>query len=212
MDQLLHANINDLSPVSTKIAVATLLFAGALYCFVGYRLFRLLLGLTGFLLAGSVAAGLAGWLSGGRFVFMAIALGIGGIMGAIALNFMYRAGVFCIGMCAATLVAHQVLAARPEAWAPWAALGIGVLGGMAALGIERTAMIMAMSAIGAWMLVQGTIFIALTFGMQPCLENPEHETWVFMAIVSVWGLLTVMGTTTQFRGLRPRQEQDGRRG
>ena len=58
----LDANLAELSGEQARIAMAAAIAAGMLYCFLGYRLFKFVLVLTGFVLAGSVAGAVAGFL------------------------------------------------------------------------------------------------------------------------------------------------------
>jgi len=204
--QLANANIAELSPAGVIAATVAAILFGLLYCFAGYRLFRFLLGLTGFILAGSAAAALAGWLSDGRLVYMAAGLVLGGVAGAAALYFMYYAGVFCLGLLGAVVVAHNALAGQPESWVPWALLGAGVLGGLLALWLMRPVIVLATAAIGASLVVHGAVFLAGTAGLHEVLENPAHEGEILSAMLIGWAALTLLGAVTQFLTFQPKPE------
>jgi len=98
MEELLSWQLQDVPREQMSMVLAGLAFAGCLYCFLGYRLIKFVLGFTGFILAGSTAAVIVGFLSYGHVMAMGIALAIGGLCGAMALFFLYRTGVFCLGM------------------------------------------------------------------------------------------------------------------
>src|SRR5690606_17441955 len=85
MEELLAWRLEDVPPEQLMLVVAGMAGVGIVYCFFGYRLIKLVLGLTGFLLAGSAASFIVGFLSYGHLVAMGVALCIGGLCGAMAL-------------------------------------------------------------------------------------------------------------------------------
>lgn len=183
-----------------NIAVGLLLLGaiGLLYCFFGYPIVRLMLGLTGFLIAGGVAAMLAAWVSQGNPWVTGIALLLGGLCGAAALWFLYRLGLFVLGLSAAVLIAYEVLAGRPEAWAPWAIVGIGIVGGLLTLYLQRPIISLATAAIGAWMVTYVGAYFLLGDEFADQLAASEqvegNAWWVLLA----WVALTILGTAFQF--------------
>ncbi len=199
-------------PIESPYVLAGLLAAvGLLYCFLGYRLFKFILGLTGFLLAGFVAAALAGWLTHGQVLAMSIAGVLGGFCGALALFFLYRLGVFCLGGLGGFVIAYQVLSGRAEPWAPWAILGIGLGVGVLALLLERPVMSLATATIGAWLTVYAVL---LVLAEQGWLSNWEPEkagatslsplTW---GMLGGWGLLSLLGAGLQLRNTKRRDKE-----
>ena len=158
MDFMTRIDAAELSAFQINSMVGIAIAVGIFYCFLGYRVLKIAIGLTGFIIAGSVAVIMVGWISEYHLISMLIALLIGGISGAFALFFLYRTGVFSIGLLGAALVANNVLGDRPESWSALAVLGFGFLGGLVALIIERPVMMAATSAIGAWMIVSGGLF------------------------------------------------------
>jgi hypothetical protein len=155
MDIIQDIDISNLDANQVTSVVASVMALGALYCFLGHKTLKFIIGLTGFIIAGCVAGLLVHWVTDGHTISMLIAAVIGGTSGAFALFFLYKSGIFSLGLLGATLVAHNVLADRPESWAPLAVLGLGVVGGLFALLIERPVMIMATAVLGAWLLVSG---------------------------------------------------------
>lgn len=206
VEQLTSVDITALPPASGMATVGAAIAMGLLYCFVGYRLFRALLALTGFVLAGSVAAALAGGLSQGRLVFMVVAMVLGGVAGALALHFMYRAGVFLMGLLGAGVAAYAALAGRPESWVPWAVVGAGVVGGLVALWLERPMMTLATASLGAYMVVAAMVIIVGALGLQAVFDDPAYETPIAWAMLSCWVALTLVGAVTQFVMFRPKGE------
>lgn len=204
MESILELNLESLPETQARLALGALAVAGLLYCYFGYPLFRLLLALAGFALAGAVAALLTGWISGGNLAAMAIALVFGGVCGALALYWLYRVGVFCLGVLGAIVVAQAALGDRPEEWVPYALIGSAIAGGVLALLLERAAMTLATAAVGAWIAVYMAAFIAVGFGLEVYLDDAVWRARAPWILVGCWMLLAVTGALAQFR-MRRRQ-------
>lgn len=190
-------DFGDLTPQQVNALVAAAVAIGTLYCFLGYRTLRFVLGLTGFLMAGGVAATLVNWISQGNQLATLIALFIGGMCGAFALYFLYRTGVFLLGMMGTALIAHNVLAAQPDTWIPLVVVGLAVAGGLFALLIERPIILLATAALGAWMVVSGvTYFVVGSSGLEELTKLMESEDHRMIVIVS-WAVLAVAGALSQ---------------
>ena len=190
-------DIGELTPQQLNGVVAVAVAAGTLYCFLGYRTLRFVLGLSGFLMAGTVAAILVNWISQGNELAMLIALCVGGMCGAFALYFLYRTGVFLIGLMGTALIAHVVLAAQPDTWIPFAVVGIAVVGGLFALLIERPIILLATAALGAWMVVSGvTYFIVGSSGLDELTKVLESDNQRTIVLAS-WAVLAVAGALSQ---------------
>lgn len=187
METLTQLQMEALSPGQEQGTLVGLLLAGVLYCFLGYRVFRFLLGLTGFLLAGAVAGALAGWLTYGHVVTMGIAGLVGGVCGAVALLFLYRLGVFFIGFLGGLIIAYHVLQGRPEPWIIWAILGSGCVGGVMALGLEPLVMTVATS-VDRRMAVHGVgILSGVGHGLWPGPVEAGEYSGGFVGIVDCLG-------------------------
>jgi len=213
MNDLLSWRLEDVPPEQAVLVLAVAGIAGALYCFLGYRLLKFILGLTGFLLAGCTAAFVVGLLSYGNVWGMGIGMLLGGICGAMALFFLYKTGIFCVGMLGAALVAYSILQGRPEPWILWAVAGIGFAGGFLALLIERPMMTLATAAIGAMLMTQAGLAVAQDRGWLDALAErtadsaeslPDFPLLTY-GILGVWALLTLAGTLFQLRIGRKRR-------
>jgi hypothetical protein len=191
-------DVSNLDPDQVTIVVASVMALGAWYCFLGYRTIKFIIGLTGFIIAGSVAGILIHWATDGHTITTAVAALIGGISGAFALFFLFRTGIFALGLLGATLIGHNVLVDRPESWAPLAVLGIGVLGGLFALLLERPVMILATAVLGSWFIVSGgAYFISgspeITDLTQAFTIKDERGI-----VLACWAVLSIAGFMGQF--------------
>ena len=200
MDALTQFQLSDLSPEQVQALVAAAVGVGAVYCFLGYRLLRFIIALTGFLVAGAVAAALAALITNGHAISTAVVGVLGGICGAMALSFLYRAGVFLLGLLGAALVAYSVLPDTHQTWAPLSVLAIGVLGGLTALLLEQPVVILATAAIGAWIVVFGVAYFLTgsTWVSSPdidiVVDLEEDYQWLF----GVWVVLAIIGAFSQW--------------
>jgi hypothetical protein len=196
--QLTELRLDQLPPQQAQFALVLLLALGLVYCFAGYPMLRVLLGLTGFLIAGAVAAALAGWLSQGNLLFMGGALLFGGICGAMALSFLYRAGVFLLGFLGALLLGFNLFFQHDAAYGPVFTIVAGLIGGILALFLEKPVMKFATAAIGGWMTtVSGMLLLASRGVIDKALQEKisPNATWV---LIGVWALLTLFGAAFQF--------------
>ncbi len=192
----LSTGLSDLSPQQIDAAVAAAIAIGTLYCFLGYRALKFIIGLTGFLLAGSVAAALLGWLSHGNLIAMAIAGIIGGISGAVALFFVYRAGVCCLGVLGGVAIAQGCLHPVAADWVPSAVVAAAVFGGLTALFLERAVMTLATSAIGAWFVVLGLAHFFVPAAEENGATAQPADLRLYLIVG--WAVLATLGTIVQF--------------
>ena len=197
MERLTELQFAGMAATDLRALMAVSIAIGTLYCFLGYRVLRFALGVTGFLLAGCAAALLTAWMTQGNAILTTVALCIGGICGACALFFLYKVGVFCLGMAGGALVAKAILGGSVENWMSSVVLGSAVFGGLSGLLIERPIVTLATACLGAWGVVHGLAFFVLGVDsvdkLQTALERPDAH-WTVMAC---WIALTIAGALTQ---------------
>lgn len=203
----------EIAPLKMQIGLAGLGMAGIVYCFLGYFTFRVVIGLTGFLLAGGVAGALAGWISNGHLWSMALAGLLGGICGAMALFFVYRSGIFILGTLGAGMAAFTLLGGTEMTeglaghWAPWVLLGAGLGGGILALFIERPVMILATSAIGAW-LILCVLYFEAGGRFEERLQEAAFATKFSWGLMAIWIALLLIGAAVQFKMTGHRKKKE----
>ncbi len=210
LEELSKLDIQQLGPEHDLAVIGMVVLLGVLYCFAGYRLLRLVLLLTGFVMAGMVAGLIAGVVAEGRFVFIAAAACVGGIAGAFALLVVYRVGVVCLGLLGGLLLADSVLGGRPEAWAPSAVLGFTVFVGLSSLVFERAIVTVATSAIGGWMAAHGVALFVSTTASDEHLEQLMRADTLRVVMLICWGVLAFAGVVTQFATYRAPAQSTGR--
>jgi hypothetical protein len=187
-------------PQSYELPAAVLLvLGGALTCFAGYRLFRIVLGVYGFILGAMLASSIVGASSTAGMVAAAL---VGGVVGALTMVLGYFVGIAIVGAGLGALVAH-VLWPIVSAGEPPAALVI-VLAAAGAIGtmfVQRYVIIVSTAFAGAWTVLLGALAIVAHRGARQAtavwilypLTPAEGERWVPIA----WVVLGLAGTAVQ---------------
>jgi len=191
-------------------AAALLVIAGLLACFAGYRLFRLVLTVYGFVLGALFASTL---VAPSNVPAMLVTMLVGGLLGALVLFAGYFAGVMLVGAGFGALAAHAV-------WTQWrgepgvlvvivfAAIGAGL-----ALVFQRVIVIVATAFLGAQTAVAGLVTLLGHRGIRHLgadavwighLGTPAAgRQWPFIA----WLVLGLVGTLSQLGSTSGRQKR-----
>jgi hypothetical protein len=148
-----------------------------LACFAGYRLLRLLLAVYGFLLGAAIGLSVANGLSSGQTLWLAAGVLLGGVGGALVLVLLYFVGVFALGAAGGALLAHLV-----GGGLSWEVPGLvtilaAVLGGLAALLLQRVGIVAFTALNGAW---------AIIGGIATLLTGRALETSVLLGRLRAW--------------------------
>jgi hypothetical protein len=193
-------------PASYQIPAAAVLVAGgALACFAGYRLFRVVLGIYGFILGALLASSL---MSPGDHVQMIVGAVVGGVIGAVVLNLGYFVGVALVGAGAAALLLHlawtRVADGDPHVLL---VVAVAIVGAIAATQLQRLVIIAATAFGGAWTVVVGVLALV---GDKPAKAAASTgEVWVAYplsgapyrwAALGGWLVLALAGLSVQLRG------------
>jgi Domain of unknown function (DUF4203) len=192
-------------PFQTPAAIV-LLLGGLLSCVAGYRVFRIVLGIYGFILGALLASSFPGVDQ--TWAMVAAAL-VGGLIGALILIAAYFVGVALIGAGIGALLANAI----------WAALGrephilvvilLSIAGALGALALQRYVIIVATAFGGAQTAVVGAAALlgdrwasaAATrsvYGVYP-LDPIPTTRWDFVAsvVLGIVGLAVQLGVTAK---------------
>jgi hypothetical protein len=177
-----------------------LVIGGALSCFAGYRLFKIVLGIYGFILGAMLASSM---VAASNTVGMIAAAVVGGLVGALALMFAYFVGIALVGAGLGALVAHV-------GWSyvgsggdppPLAVILLALLGSLGAMLLQRYVIIVATAFGGAWTMIVGGLTVgdrgaraasADVWILYPISPAPGRS-WVPIA----WVGLGLIGTAVQ---------------
>jgi hypothetical protein len=189
-------------PASFQLPAAIVLLAGgAVSCFAGYRVFRLVLGIYGFILGALFASSAVGaehtaWMIGA-------ALG-GGLVGALILIAAYFAGVAILGAGVGALVASLIWAGLGREPGALIVILFAIAGAVGALVLQRYVIIAATAFGGAWTMIVGGLALAGNRGAAAATThagtwlvyptNPAPgQNWIFI----VWVILGLVGAGVQ---------------
>lgn len=182
-------------------AAVLLVLGGALSCFAGYRLFKVVLAIYGFILGASIASSTMGVTNATGQVVAAI---VGGLAGSIVLVLAYFVGIALIGAGLGALVAHVGWSYFGAGDPPVALIVVlAVFGAIGAMLLQRYVIIVATAFGGAWTLLVGALAMmdrrapgparsADVWVFYPMTPSLEHR-WVPIA----WIALGLLGTAFQ---------------
>ena len=133
-------------------AAVILLLGGLLACFAGYRIFRIVLGIYGFILGVLLATSIVGTESA---MWTVVASIVGGLIGALILIAAYFVGVALIGAGLGAMAANLIWAAIGGEPHVLAVVVLAIVGALAALALQRYVIIIATAFGGAQTVVVG---------------------------------------------------------
>jgi hypothetical protein len=189
-------------PASYQLpAAAVLLVGGIVACFFGYRLFRIVLALFGFILGALAASSL---MAASNTTAMLIAAAIGGLIGAGILFTAYFVGVSLVGAGLGAVVANMAFSVGNQQPHFLPVVLCAIAGAAAAMYLQRYFIIVGTGFGGAWTIIVGTMALlgdkkamaAAATGdvwvVYP-LDPAPGQAWVFWA----WAVLGLIGTAVQ---------------
>ncbi len=139
-------------------AVLLLVVGGAVACFAGYRLFRVVLAIFGFVFGAWIASSMMGVTN---TVGMLVAALVGGLAGALILVFAYFVGVALLGAGLGAAAAHAAWNQFGHVDPPaLAVIGFAILGAFGAMSLQRYVIIVSTAFGGAWTLIVGALAMA----------------------------------------------------
>jgi hypothetical protein len=145
-------------PASFQLPAAIILLAGGLIaCFAGYRVFRVVLGIYGFMLGALLASGATGtehtaWMLGAALV--------GGVVGALILIAAYFVGVALLGAGIGALATSLIWASLGREPSALVVILFSIAGALAALALQRYVIIGATAFGGAWTIIVGGLALS----------------------------------------------------
>src|SRR3954453_3901004 len=189
-------------PASFQTPAAVILLAGGVIsCFAGYRVFRVVLGIYGFILGALFASGIAG----PENTFWMIAAAVtGGIVGALILIAAYFVGVALLGAGIGALATSLIFASLGREPGALIVILFSIAGALAALALQRYVIIGATAFGGAWTMIVGALaFIGNRISVDAAARNnvwlaypmnpAPGQYWVLV----VWLALGVVGVSVQ---------------
>jgi hypothetical protein len=181
-------------------AAALLLLGGVISCFFGYRLFRTVLAIFGFIVGGMLASSIVA----GNTTMMFIAWVVGGLVGAFILVFAYFLGVALAGASIGATVANLLFSVGNRDPRVLVVILCSVVGAIASMYLQRYFIIVFTAFGGAWTMIVGAMGIV---GDPAALRAAATgDVWVAYPlnpapgqqwVAVVWIVLSLLGAGVQ---------------
>ncbi len=140
-------------PATFQTPAAIILLAGGLLaCFAGYRVFRVVLAIYGFILGALLSSSFMG---SEQTLWMVLAWVGGGLAGALILLVAYFAGVALLGAGIGAGAAHLIWASLSSEPGIFIVIGFAIVGALGALALQRYVIIVTTAFGGAQTAVIG---------------------------------------------------------
>jgi hypothetical protein len=193
-------------PVAYQMPAAVVLVAGGLLsCFFGYRLFKVVLALFGFIIGGLAASSVFGE---GTTTMMTIAALVGGLCGAFLLLAAYFVGVALVGAGIGVATVHMIWTQIQGDPHPAVVILGAVAGALLSTWLQRYVIILGTAFGGAWTTVvggaalmghadalqaaaDGNIWVAYPMNPAP---GQAWVPWVFLALGAAGTLIQMYWT------------------
>jgi hypothetical protein len=189
-------------PASYQLPAAAILLAGGIIsCFFGYRLFRTVLAIFGFILGALAASSVFGISNTTLMLVAAIA---GGLIGAFILIAAYFVGVALVGAGLGAVIANLVFSSGGRDPSPFVVILFSIAGAVGATYLQRYFIIVGTAFGGAWTMIVGAMALvgdrtalkAATSGdvwVAYPLNPAPGQRWVLL----VWIVLSLIGAGVQ---------------
>ena len=185
-------------------AAILLVLGGALAWSAGYRLFRVVLAIYGFIFGAMLASSVMGISNTAGMVVAAL---VGGLIGAAILTFAYFVGIALVGAGLGAFVVHV-------GWSQWAAgdppavlvIVVSIAGAVGAMLLQRYVIIVGTAFGGAWTMIVGGL--ALTGERSAARALTSADVWILYPLTPAagqrwipmaWIALGLMGVAVQLR-------------
>ncbi len=201
-----------LPPAYGLPASIVLLLGGAIACFAGYRLFRIVLGIYGFILGAMLASSVMG---ASNSLGMVVAALVGGLVGSVVLMAAYFVGIGLVGAALGALIGQTAWTLFASGEPPIVAvLVVALAGAIAAMMLQRYVIIVGTAFGGAWTMVIGATNLMAARGVVRGASATEvwilyptsapGEQWVPVAWIALglMGLAAQLMTTTKGKSKR----------
>jgi Domain of unknown function (DUF4203) len=192
-------------PHSYELPAAILLvLGGALAWAAGYRLFRVVLAIYGFIFGAMLASSVMGISNTAGMVVAAL---VGGLFGAAILTFAYFVGIALVGAGLGAFVVHV-------GWSQWAAgdppallvIVLSIAGAVGAMLLQRYVIIVGTAFGGAWTMMVGGLALAGERSAARALTSAD--VWILYPLTPAagqrwipiaWIALGLVGVALQMR-------------
>lgn len=190
-----------------NVIIGLSVLVGALQCFFGYRIFKFILGLTGFLIGGVLAVAI-GYSFSQEEAFALLAGLVGGFIGATLMVMLYYVGIFLIGALLGSFLGTVLYAVAENTPEPAVLLILAVIVGVIALISQKFMIIVSTGFGGAWLVVTGIAFFTTEIIDLSNLDQIFRSAGSHLyAIILCWLALGIVGVIVQYRSEPKKKSQ-----
>jgi len=191
----LPENLNQMLPVIMGIQLAL----GILLWFLGYRIFKSVLGFYGFLIGAALGGGLAAVLGAGQLIAIIAAVVVGLICAVLAVS-LYFVGVFLAGAALGVFAGVSLSSALKGVPLLTLILGVvlGVIGGLAALLLQKLIIILSTASIGSAEIVIGAAYFLTSGRALQWFSDPSAARKELGPVAVLWLLVAIVGVLIQY--------------
>ena len=191
-------------PAAYQVPAALILLAGGfLSCFFGYRMFKVVLAVFGFIVGALAASSVFG---GNQATPMVISALVGGIAGAALLLAAYFVGVALVGAGIGALLVNVIWTQIEGDPHPAVVIIFSVAGAVVATWLQRYVIILGTAFAGAWTMLVGGL--AMMGDSAPLRAAAAGDVWVLNLLSPradmrwlpwTWFAVGALGTLVQMR-------------
>jgi Domain of unknown function (DUF4203) len=195
------------------------LLIGIVECFFGYRMLKIILGITGFIVIGWLCAGFVNEIFGNHPVIALIAGLIGGVIGSAMMVGFFVFGVFILGAILGLITGQDISTIILGSVNPLIVIPLVIIGGIAAIIMYKSMIIISTSFIGAYLIgfsigkfigLQNTIFRFHHFNGLRETGGQSLIMLLFCILVGIAGIIVQNKYTTTSAKPGQYEESKGR--
>ncbi len=204
----IFSRILDFDLSATDTFAISLIASGMITCFFGYRLFKVVLAITGFVTGGALAWTVLTAAGYGQWVTIAGTL-LAALVGGVAMFSLFFAGVFLFGCAMGLLMAVVVLSAIGSELNVVAVSIFALVNGLVTLWFRKVLVVASTALTGAWSVLSGVAYFVGDLDLVGALAKPEllrTQGGLYYAVLALWLLLGISGIAIQMRTQRKRNK------
>jgi hypothetical protein len=186
-------------------AAILLVLGGAVTCFAGYRLFRIVLGIYGFILGAMLASSIVGV---SNTIGMIAAALVGGLAGALILVLAYFVGIALVGAGLGALIVHVIWGQTATTDPPAVAVVLAsIAGAIGAMFLQRYVIVVGTAFAGAWTMLVGAVEIMGKLAQRGAMAAERgSNAWILYPlnpapgqrwVPIVWVIIGIIGMAVQ---------------
>lgn len=187
------------------IIIGLSIIIGAIQCFFGYRIFKVILGFIGFILGGTITAAFVFGIYHQKIIALLTGL-IGGFIGSALMVALYFIGIFLIGAFLGMVLGAALFAAgnNPE---PAVLLILGVIAGVIALIFQKFMIIVSTGFVGAWSVVAGIAHFCGLIDLTNIDKLSRSAGSRIDALLFCWLALGLFGVFVQYKSAQAKEKE-----